>query len=68
MRARGSVIGRLLVMFAVFAGLIGVAAVFGYLGVAREDATAKQLTAHDYALQHVAGLMQVEFDVAQAGP
>src|SRR5207244_7138863 len=66
MRARASIIGQLLVVFAVCAGLIGIAAVFGYAGMTRQDATAKQLTVQDYLLQHEAGLMQVEFDVAQA--
>src|SRR5438552_18043696 len=66
MGARASIIGQLLVVFAVCAGLIGIAAVFGYAGMTRQDATAKQLTVQDYLLQHEAGLMQVEFDVAQA--
>ncbi len=66
MRARASIIGQLLVVFAVCAGLIGIAAIFGYAGVTRQDATAKQLTVRDYLFQHEAGLMQVEFDVAQA--
>src|SRR5579863_10232191 len=65
MRARASIIGQLLIVFAVCAGLIGIAAIFGYTGVTRQDATAKQLTVQDYLLQHEAGLMQVEFDVAQ---
>ena len=65
MRERASIIGQLLIVFAVCAGLIGIAAIFGYTGVTRQDATAKQLTVQDYLLQHEAGLMQVEFDVAQ---
>jgi two-component system, OmpR family, phosphate regulon sensor histidine kinase PhoR len=65
MRARASIIGQLLIVFAVCAGLTGIAAIFGYTGVTRQDATAKQLTGQDYLLQHEAGLMQVEFDVAQ---
>jgi methyl-accepting chemotaxis protein len=66
MRVRASIIGQLLVVLPVCAGLIGIAAVFGYAGVTRQDATTKQLTVQDYLLQHEAGLMQVEFDVAQA--
>src|SRR5712675_2131519 len=66
MRVRASSIGQLLVVLPVCAGLIGIAAVFGYAGVTRQDATTKQLTVQDYLLQHEAGLMQVEFDVAQA--
>ncbi len=66
MRARASTIGQLLVVFAVCAGLIGITAVFGYAAVTTQDATAKRLTVQDYLLQHEAGLMQVEFDVAQA--
>src|SRR6266516_7465258 len=66
MRVRASIIGQLLVVFAVCAGLIGITAVFGYAAVTTQDATAKQLTVQDYLLQHEAGLMQVEFDVAQA--
>ena len=66
MRTRASIIGQLLVVFAVCAGLIGIAAVFGYAAVTRQDATAKQLTVQDYLLQHEAGLLQVEFDVAEA--
>ena len=65
MRTRASIIGQLLVVFAVCAGLIGIAAAFGYAAVTRQDATAKQLTVQDYLLQHEAGLLQVEFDVAQ---
>jgi two-component system phosphate regulon sensor histidine kinase PhoR len=65
MRARASIIGQLLVVFSVCAGLIGIAALFGYTGVSSQDATAKQLTVQDYLLQHEAGLMQVEFDEAQ---
>jgi two-component system phosphate regulon sensor histidine kinase PhoR len=66
MRARASVISQLLAAFAVFAVVIGVAAIFGYMGVTRAQATARQLTMADYLLQHRAGLMQVEFDLAQA--
>jgi two-component system, OmpR family, phosphate regulon sensor histidine kinase PhoR len=66
MRTRASIIGQLLVLFAVCAALIGIAAAFGYATVTRQDVTAKQLTVQDYLLQHEAGLMQVEFDVAQA--
>ena len=66
MRARASVISQLLAAFAVFAVIIGVAAIFGYMGVTRAQTTAKQLTVADYLLQHRAGLMQVEFDLAQA--
>src|ERR1051326_3956308 len=66
MRARASIISQLLVVFAVCAGLIGIAAVFGYAGVTRQDATAKQLTVQDYLVQHGAGLLQVDFDAAQA--
>src|SRR5580692_420153 len=40
MRVRASIIGQLLVVFAVCAGLIGIAAVFGYAGVTRQDAAA----------------------------
>lgn len=65
MRARASIIGQLLVVFSVCAGLIGIAAIFGYTGVSRQDATAKRLTVQDYLLQHEAGLMRVEFDEAQ---
>jgi two-component system phosphate regulon sensor histidine kinase PhoR len=65
-RSRASLVSQLLVAFAVFAVLIGVAAIFGYAGVTRQNSTAKLLTGHDYLLQHEAGLMQVEFDVAQA--
>ena len=65
MRTRASIIGQLLVVFAVCAGLIGIAAAFGYVAATRQDATAKQLTVQDYLLQHEAGLLQVEFDVAQ---
>ncbi len=66
MRPRGSVVSQLLVVFAVFAVFIGVAVSFGYVGVTGQNVTAKQLTVHDYLLQHWAGLMQVEFDIAQA--
>ena len=66
MRTRASIIGQLLVLFAVCAALIGISAAFGYAAMTRQDATAKQLTVQDYLLQHEAGLMQVEFDVAQA--
>src|SRR5579863_886645 len=66
MRARASIIGQLLVVFAVCAGLIGIAAIVGYSGVSSQDAMAKRFTARDYLLQHEAGLLQVEFDVAQA--
>jgi len=38
MRARASIIGQLLVVFAVCAGLIGIAAVFGYAGVTDRSA------------------------------
>jgi signal transduction histidine kinase len=65
-RPRGSIISQLLVVFAVFAVLIGIAAIFGYAGVTRQNSTARLLTGHDYLLQHRAGLMQVEFDIAQA--
>jgi hypothetical protein len=50
MRARASIIGQLLVVFSVCAGLIGIAAVFGYTGVSSQDAMAKQLTVQDYLL------------------
>jgi signal transduction histidine kinase/HAMP domain-containing protein len=40
MRVRASIIGQLLVVFAVCAGLIGIAAVFGYAVVTRQDAAA----------------------------
>ena len=36
MRARASIIGQLLVVFAVCAGLIGIAAIFGYTGVTKQ--------------------------------
>jgi two-component system phosphate regulon sensor histidine kinase PhoR len=65
MRARASIISQLLAAFAVVGVLIGLAAIVGYTGVTREQATAKVLTVHDYLLQHWAGLMQVEFDLAQ---
>jgi two-component system, OmpR family, phosphate regulon sensor histidine kinase PhoR len=65
MRRRRSIISQLLLTFAIFAVLIGVAAIIGYSGVTRQDATAKLLTVHDYLLQHRAGLMQVEFDTTQ---
>lgn len=66
MRPRASIISQLLVAFAVFAVFIAVAATFGYVGVTHQDATAKLLTVNDYFVQHTAGLMQVEFDVAQS--
>jgi two-component system phosphate regulon sensor histidine kinase PhoR len=66
MRLRGSIVNQLLVAFAVFAVFVGMTVSFGYVGVTRQNATAKQLTGHDYLLQHWAGLMQVEFDIAQA--
>ncbi len=49
-------------MFAVF---IAIAAAFGYLGVARQNAAAKQLTEHDYILQQIANRMQQEFNNSQ---
>lgn len=64
MRARTSVIGQLLVVSAVCAGLIGIAAGLGYAAVTKQDATGRQLTVRDYLLQHEAGLLQVEFDLA----
>jgi hypothetical protein len=65
-RPRGSIISQLLVVFAGFAVLIGIAAIFGFAGVTRQNSTANLLTGHDYLLQHNAGLMQVEFDIAQS--
>lgn len=66
MRPRGSIISQLLVVFAGFAVLIGIAAIFGFAGVTRQNSTANLLTGQDYLLQHNAGLMQVEFDIAQS--
>jgi signal transduction histidine kinase/HAMP domain-containing protein len=65
MRPRGSVISQLLLAFAVFAVLVGVAAAAVYLATARQDTASRQLTEHDYVLQAAAGRMQDEFNGGQ---
>lgn len=65
MRRRGSIISQLLIAFSVFAVLMVVAAVVGYVAVAGQNATARQLTGRDYVLQQTAGHMQEEFNTGQ---
>ena len=48
-----------------FAVLVAIAAVFGYVGVARQDSAAKQLTGRYYVLQQTAGHMQENFNTSQ---
>lgn len=51
MRTRGSFISQMLVAFCVFAVLIAVACVTGYVAVARQDQATKQLTGRYQTLQ-----------------
>jgi signal transduction histidine kinase/HAMP domain-containing protein len=64
-RPRGSVISQLLVVLSVFAVLIAVAAVVGYLAVGSQNANARQLTGRDYVLQQTAGHLQANFTASQ---
>jgi two-component system phosphate regulon sensor histidine kinase PhoR len=64
MRARGSVMGQLLVTFCVCAVLIGVAAVAGFVTVANQNRTAKQITAQYTALQRANSQMETAFGTA----
>ena len=65
MKRHGSLLSQLLIVFSVFAVLVAIAAVFGYVGVARQTSAAKQLTGRDYVLQQAAGRMQEGFTTSQ---
>jgi CHASE3 domain sensor protein len=64
MRPRGSIITQLLVTFCVFAVLIGIAAVAGFVTVADQDQSTRQLTAKYTALQQVNSQLETAFGTA----
>ena len=64
MRPRGSVMGQLLVMFCVCAVLIGVAAVAGFVTVANQNRTTRQITAQYTMLQRANGQLETAFGTA----
>lgn len=65
MRPHRSLLSQLLIVFSVFAVLVAIAAIFGYVGVARQTSAAKELTGRDYVLQQAAGRMQEGFTTSQ---
>jgi len=64
MRARGSIIGQLLVAFCVFAVLIGVAAVIGYVTVTGQNAQTGQIGLHYEQLARENGDLENAFGSA----
>ena len=64
MRRRGSIINQLLAAFSVFAVLIAIAAGVGYLTVAHQNQTTRQLTGHYQTLQHAQDKLGVGFGSA----
>ena len=64
MRARGSIIGQLLVAFCVFAVLIGVAAVIGYVTVTGQNAQTGQIGLHYEQLARENGDLENAFGYA----
>jgi signal transduction histidine kinase/HAMP domain-containing protein len=61
MRPRGSIIGQLLVVFSVFAVLIGAGAVAGYITVLGENAATRHAIAQYTLLQRVNNSLEVAF-------
>jgi two-component system, OmpR family, phosphate regulon sensor histidine kinase PhoR len=64
MRARGSIIGQLLVTFCVCAVLIGIAAVAGFVTVANQNAATRQITGTYTKLQRANGQLESAFGAA----
>jgi signal transduction histidine kinase len=64
-RRHRSLLSRLLVAFSVFAVLIAVAVVVGYLAAARQDRVINRLTGHYQVLQEADGKMGEAFTTAQ---
>jgi two-component system phosphate regulon sensor histidine kinase PhoR len=60
-RRRGSVISQLLVAFAVFAVLMAIAALVGYVTVVRGNETASQLTSRSQTLLHASNQVDAGF-------
>jgi signal transduction histidine kinase/HAMP domain-containing protein len=64
MRPRSSIISQLLIAFCVFAVLIGGAAVAGYVAVARQNTTNKQLSGQYAILQQANTALENDFGTA----
>jgi signal transduction histidine kinase/HAMP domain-containing protein len=64
MRVRGPIIGQLLVTFCVCAVLIGIAAVAGFVTVANDDATTRQITGTYTVLQRANSQLVTSFGTA----
>jgi signal transduction histidine kinase len=63
-RPRGSIIGRVLVAFSVFALLIGVAAAAGYLAVSRQSSAASQVSTQYSVLEEANSKLEFDFGTA----
>ncbi|MBO0774298.1 MAG: hypothetical protein J2P35_22830, partial [Actinobacteria bacterium] len=66
MSPRGSVIGQMLIASCVVAILLVIAVAAGYVAVARQDGSARQLLERDGLLQPAAGHLRESFRTSQA--
>ena len=65
MKPRGSLLSQLLIVFSVFAVVIGAAVAVGYVAVARQSRAANQFTGHYQVLQEADGKIGEAFTRAQ---
>ncbi|HEY6279130.1 MAG TPA: ATP-binding protein [Streptosporangiaceae bacterium] len=65
MKARGSLLGQLLVTFSVFAALVAIVAGAGYLAAVHRDSSSDQRAGRNVVLQHAAGQVQEGFTASQ---
>jgi two-component system phosphate regulon sensor histidine kinase PhoR len=64
-RPRGSVISQMLMAFSVFAVLIVIAVIAGYVAVRQQNAAAGRLTGRDYLLQQTDRHLQEDFTASE---